>query len=47
MSDQIKIPCLFMRGGTSRGPYFLKNDLPDDENQRNKILNIYKNFFNY
>ena len=27
-----------MRGGTSRGPYFLKNDLPDDENQRNKIL---------
>lgn len=27
-----------MRGGTSRGPYFLKNDLPDDEHQRNKIL---------
>ena len=38
MSDQIKIPCLFMRGGTSRGPYFLKNDLPDDEKQRDKIL---------
>ena len=27
-----------MRGGTSRGPFFLKSDLPDDENQRNKIL---------
>ncbi|MDC0435803.1 4-oxalomesaconate tautomerase [Pelagibacteraceae bacterium] len=38
MSDQIKIPCLFMRGGTSRGPYFLKNDLPEDEHQRNKTL---------
>lgn len=38
MSDQIQIPCLFMRGGTSRGPFFLKSDLPDDENQRNKTL---------
>ena len=38
MSDQIKIPCLFMRGGTSRGPYFLKSDLPNDINQRNKVL---------
>jgi len=38
MSDQIKIPCLFMRGGTSRGPYFLKSDLPEDVTQRDKIL---------
>ena len=38
MSDQIKIPCLFMRGGTSRGPYFLKSDLPDDIKKRDKIL---------
>ncbi len=38
MSDQIKIPCLFMRGGTSRGPYFLRSDLPEDEDQRNKVL---------
>ena len=29
MSDQIKIPCMFMRGGTSRGPYFLKKDLKE------------------
>lgn len=38
MSDQIKIPCLFMRGGTSRGPYFLKSDLPEDVIKRDKIL---------
>ena len=38
MSDQIKIPCLFMRGGSSRGPYFLKSDLPDDIKKRDKIL---------
>ena len=29
---------MFMRGGTSRGPYFLKKDLPDDISQRDKIL---------
>ena len=38
MNDQLKIPCLFMRGGTSRGPYFLKSDLPSNEEARNKIL---------
>ena len=38
MSDQIKIPCMFMRGGTSRGPYFLKKDLPEDITKRDKIL---------
>ena len=38
MSDQIKIPCIFMRGGTSRGPYFLKKDLPEDITKRDKIL---------
>ena len=27
-----------MRGGTSRGPYFLKSDLPSDIEQRDKIL---------
>ena len=38
MSDQVKIPCMFIRGGTSRGPYFLKNDLPSDVKKRDKIL---------
>ena len=26
--DQIQIPCVMMRGGTSRGPFFLASDLP-------------------
>jgi len=38
MSDQLKIPCIFMRGGTSRGPYFIKSDLPDDIPTRDKVL---------
>ena len=38
MSDQIKIPCMFIRGGTSRGPYFLKEDLPSDIITRDKTL---------
>ena len=28
--DQIQIPCVMMRGGTSRGPFFLASDLPAD-----------------
>ena len=32
------IPCLFMRGGTSRGPYFLKSDLPADADERDRVL---------
>ena len=36
--SQIPIPFLFMRGGTSRGPYFRKEDLPSDEGELSKIL---------
>jgi 4-oxalomesaconate tautomerase len=35
---QRSIPCLFMRGGTSRGPFFLDSDLPDDVAQRDAVL---------
>jgi 4-oxalomesaconate tautomerase len=35
---QRSIPCLFMRGGTSRGPFFLDSDLPEDIAQRDAIL---------
>jgi 4-oxalomesaconate tautomerase len=35
---QRPIPCLFMRGGTSRGPFFLDSDLPDDVAQRDSVL---------
>ena len=32
------IPCTWMRGGTSKGAYFLKQDLPQDEDERNALL---------
>ncbi|WP_456620301.1 4-oxalomesaconate tautomerase [Bradyrhizobium sp. P5_C12] len=38
MNDQIAIPCVVMRGGTSRGPFFLARDLPADPKLRDAIL---------
>jgi 4-oxalomesaconate tautomerase len=35
---QTKIPCVLMRGGTSRGPFFLLSDLPTDPAQRDAVL---------
>jgi 4-oxalomesaconate tautomerase len=35
---QKAIPCLFMRGGTSRGPFFKASDLPADLPTRDKVL---------
>ena len=35
---QREIPFLFMRGGTSRGPYFNAADLPADRDAIAKIL---------
>lgn len=35
---QKAIKTLFMRGGTSRGPFFLESDLPNDKEQRDKTL---------
>ncbi|MGO9930763.1 MAG: 4-oxalomesaconate tautomerase [Steroidobacteraceae bacterium] len=35
---QQSIPCLFMRGGTSRGPFFLESDLPADAATRDAVL---------
>ena len=32
------IPCLLMRGGTSKGPYFLEQDLPADPELRDRVL---------
>ena len=32
------IPCIFMRGGTSKGPFFLKSDLPANARDRNALL---------
>lgn len=35
---QTAIPFLFMRGGTSRGPYFNRADLPDDRDTLAQVL---------
>ncbi len=36
--SQMAIPFMFMRGGTSRGPYFRREDLPKDLNQLERVL---------
>ncbi|UCH75738.1 MAG: 4-oxalomesaconate tautomerase [Rhodospirillales bacterium] len=33
-----RIPCVIMRGGTSRGPYFKASDLPSDIAERDRVL---------
>lgn len=38
MLRSVRIPCVLMRGGTSRGPFFLASDLPDDVAQRDQLL---------
>jgi 4-oxalomesaconate tautomerase len=35
---QTPIPTLFMRGGTSRGPFFCQDDLPSDTATRDRVL---------
>jgi 2-methylaconitate cis-trans-isomerase PrpF len=40
--QQIRVPCVFMRGGTSRGAYLRSADLPADPEARDQlILGIY------
>ena len=36
--SQVAIPCCLMRGGTSKGPFFLESDLPGDIAMRDKVL---------
>jgi 2-methylaconitate cis-trans-isomerase PrpF len=38
MDDLRRIPCVLMRGGTSKGPFFLASDLPIDPAQRDELL---------
>src|ERR1700733_8560103 len=37
-TSQTSIPCTLMRGGTSKGPFFLANDLPSDAQTRDRVL---------
>ena len=36
--SQTPIPCTLMRGGTSKGPFFLASDLPSDAQLRDRVL---------
>jgi 4-oxalomesaconate tautomerase len=38
MPSQTTIPCILMRGGTSKGPYFRAQDLPSDPVLRDRVL---------
>jgi len=38
VGSQTAIPCTLMRGGTSKGPFFLADDLPDDTSTRDRVL---------
>jgi hypothetical protein len=35
---QTAIPCVIMRGGTSRGPFFLREQLPADDELMKRVL---------
>ena len=35
---QLRIPAVYMRGGTSKGVFFLENDLPSDRAARDRLL---------
>ncbi|WP_036102936.1 4-oxalomesaconate tautomerase [Lysobacter capsici] len=37
-SDLLSVPCVLMRGGTSKGPFFLADDLPADPALRDAFL---------
>ncbi|MCX7363952.1 MAG: 2-methylaconitate cis-trans isomerase PrpF [Alphaproteobacteria bacterium] len=38
MTQQLRIPAVYMRGGTSKGVFFLKDDLPSDPAARERLL---------
>ena len=36
--DMTAIPCSIIRGGTSKGVYFLENDLPQNQALRDRVI---------
>lgn len=38
MSDQFRVRCVIMRGGTSKGIYIKENDLPSDKEERDSVI---------
>ena len=37
-NEILRVPAVFMRGGTSRGVFFRQGDLPDDPSKRDRLL---------
>lgn len=37
-ADYLPVPCTLMRGGTSRGPFFVASDLPSEVAARDRVL---------
>lgn len=37
-ASQTSIPCTLMRGGTSKGPFFLASDLASESGLRDRVL---------
>ena len=38
LQPPVPIPCMYMRGGTSKGPFFNEADLPSDKATRDRVL---------
>lgn len=38
MAEYVKVPAMFMRGGTSKGVYLMLQDLPDDQQTREQVI---------
>lgn len=38
VGGQLAVPCWFMRGGTSKGPFFRSDDLPQEIDARDRVL---------
>lgn len=38
VGDQVRIPCVFMRGGTSRGAFLRADDVPSDPELRQRLI---------
>ena len=38
MSEQLRVPVVIMRGGTSKGIFIKENDLPKDQKERDAII---------
>ena len=46
INKKYRLPCMIIRGGTSKGLYFLEKDLPKQQEERDAVLmKVMGNFF--